>query len=179
MVVRFGSSSVIRCRATWLIPEQADFSSAHVIHSPRSTTRRAYSVLRTPIPEWACTRATCGRAIPEWCEADLSSSNDRRSARTAHRSEYAARTRRYVEFVIGSPSRARYSAVRATDRRTMPAVVARARATMPAAVRPPILRRIAGWVRLPGRAARSGDPAVNLAAFLDDGERRDRQLVEL
>ena len=61
----------------------------------------------------------------------------------------------------------------------MPGVTARARATMPAAVRPPILRRIAGWVRLPGRPSRAVDPAVNLAAFLDDGERRDRQLVEL
>src|SRR5438874_6015708 len=61
----------------------------------------------------------------------------------------------------------------------MPGVTARARATMPAAVRPPILRRIAGWVRLPGRPSRAVDPAVNLAAFLDDGERRDRQLIEL
>jgi len=61
----------------------------------------------------------------------------------------------------------------------MPGVTARARAAMPAAGRPPILRRIAGWVRLPGRPSRAADPAVNLAAFLDDGERRDRQLVEL
>jgi tetratricopeptide (TPR) repeat protein len=47
---------------------------------------------------------------------------------------------------------------------------------------PPLLRRIVDSLR--GRRQRSSsrqfaDPAVYLAGFLDDGERRDRQLVEL
>ncbi len=49
-------------------------------------------------------------------------------------------------------------------------------------MRPAILRRIADWVRLRGRrsyAAGLVDPAANLAAFLDESERRDRQLIEL
>src|SRR5439155_15133679 len=46
--------------------------------------------------------------------------------------------------------------------------------------RPALLRRIAGWLRAGGRPpAYVPDPAVGLAAFLDDGERRDRQLIEL
>jgi tetratricopeptide (TPR) repeat protein len=63
----------------------------------------------------------------------------------------------------------------------MSAVAGRVRIEPPRA-RTPILRRIAGWVRRPGRRpspARIVDPAVNLAAFLDDGERRDRELIEL
>lgn len=48
--------------------------------------------------------------------------------------------------------------------------------------RSPFLRRVAAW--LDGRVARAPvarrpDPAVELATFLDDAERRDRQLVEL
>ena len=45
-----------------------------------------------------------------------------------------------------------------------------------------LLRRIAGWLGGPADPAsvrHDPDPAVGLAAFLDDGERRDRQLVEL
>ena len=64
----------------------------------------------------------------------------------------------------------------------MSAVAARARRAEPAPVRPDILRRIAGWVRGSRRSfssLRSADPAVNLASFLDDGERSDRQLIEL
>lgn len=47
---------------------------------------------------------------------------------------------------------------------------------------PAVLRRIGGWFRLPSRTspiAAVPDPAVGLASFLDDGERRDRQLIEL
>jgi len=63
----------------------------------------------------------------------------------------------------------------------MSAVATRAQRSGPARARAPILRRIAGWVRGSRRrsSSRAVDPAVNLAAFLDDGERRDRQLVEL
>jgi tetratricopeptide (TPR) repeat protein len=63
----------------------------------------------------------------------------------------------------------------------MSAVAGRVRIE-PAGARAPILRRIAGWLRRSGRRSRPArlvDPAVNLAAFLDDGERRDRQLIEL
>ena len=43
-----------------------------------------------------------------------------------------------------------------------------------------LLRRIAGWLGGPAApVAQRPDPAVGLARFLDDGERRDRQLVEL
>lgn len=48
--------------------------------------------------------------------------------------------------------------------------------------RSPFLRRIAAWLGV--RAERTPvverpDPTLGLASFLDDGERRDRQLVEL
>jgi tetratricopeptide (TPR) repeat protein len=64
----------------------------------------------------------------------------------------------------------------------MSAVATRARRGELAAARPPILRQIAGWLRRslrPSAPARLVDPAVSLATFLDDGERRDRQLVVL
>ena len=62
----------------------------------------------------------------------------------------------------------------------MSAVATRTRRTDAAGARLPLLRRIAGWVRgARRRSSRSADPAVNLASFLDDGERRDRQLIEL
>lgn len=47
---------------------------------------------------------------------------------------------------------------------------------------PVVLRRVGGWLRGPARTspiAAVPDPAVGLASFLDDGERRDRQLIEL
>jgi tetratricopeptide (TPR) repeat protein len=47
--------------------------------------------------------------------------------------------------------------------------------------RGPVLGRVVGWLRWPlrPRLGEPGDPAVQLATFLDDGERRDRQLLEL
>jgi tetratricopeptide (TPR) repeat protein len=44
-----------------------------------------------------------------------------------------------------------------------------------------VLRRIGDWLRAAGARPVAGrpDPAVGLATFLDDGERRDRQLIEL
>jgi len=48
--------------------------------------------------------------------------------------------------------------------------------------RPAVLRWIAGWFRGPAHGppvAAAPDGAVDLASFLDDGERRDRQLIEL
>jgi tetratricopeptide (TPR) repeat protein len=46
----------------------------------------------------------------------------------------------------------------------------------------PMWRRFSDWfrgVRPRSPSRRSADPAVDLAGFLDDGERRDRQLIEL
>ncbi len=63
----------------------------------------------------------------------------------------------------------------------MPAAAARAqRATVRSLM--PLRWRIAGWLRGPGQALPVrpvADPTVGLVTFLDDGERRDRQLVEL
>lgn len=47
------------------------------------------------------------------------------------------------------------------------------------APRSPFLRRILRWRRSTGPARHDADPAVKLATFLDDGERRDRLLIEL
>jgi len=63
----------------------------------------------------------------------------------------------------------------------MSAVAARARRSQLERARVPLLRRIAAGIRRPRQSAagRPVDPAVNLATFLDDGECRDRQLIEL
>jgi tetratricopeptide (TPR) repeat protein len=64
----------------------------------------------------------------------------------------------------------------------MSAVAAPTRRVKTSVAGPPLLRRIVDSFRgRSGRSSsrRSADPAVDLAGFLDDGERRDRQLVEL
>ena len=64
----------------------------------------------------------------------------------------------------------------------MSAGATQARSGKPSAAWPPLIRQIADLLRGPARRSRSvqsADPAVDLAVFLDDGELRDRQLVEL
>ena len=62
----------------------------------------------------------------------------------------------------------------------MSAVARRARGGVIGPARSPLLQRIVRWLRRPRTPPPSRvDPAVKLATFLDDGERRDRLLVEL
>jgi tetratricopeptide (TPR) repeat protein len=66
-----------------------------------------------------------------------------------------------------------------TGGRSTASTASAAQTALPA--RSQLLRRFAGWLRAAAGPSEVGraDPAVGLAAFLDDGERRDRQLIEL